>query len=375
MNLRFISLLPLLMLLMGSSLPRGKGKITSKAGRSETQKQSGCSHGVIRASDAMTYRKGDKVLLFSRGKSSSTGKDLLLEFHLKSQKFRKRLAIPRGKNIALGFESDDSLGVSILSFDESDHCWIGKASGLGLRLKGGYRAKEILPRGDYALVAGEKGRFVADLSQNFFVIPDFRSYQRRRGLSFKPNSLPLYLSTQSKNLVVLEERDGARVLVKYMNSSLDKKLGEITLNDSHHIVQHSGDFFIGLYSSNEVMRLRSFGKWVSGERPTQISVPRGYKIKDASFFFNSNRSYAVIYKKNPLRTKRWKKAFVYDLVANRIEATLPIPKGHFAKLHIFDDANQVVYLMLSRFGSQELSILRSYNFSSKEWKAHHINGS
>ncbi len=375
MSSRFLSIiflfgLCLASLVLAAPLPRGKGYQPLKSTKVEVA-ESVCDFGIIRGRrpDLLFRPATDELLLFSGLPGKGQAKEALILLDIETFEIRKVLSLSRKKNHVMVHLKPDLSVINLVNFSTHRHCWWGKASVLSLNLAGKIGARVTLRDGHYGVVEGVDRRYIVSGDDYYFRVIHAKSFQVRKGKSFPKGDIPLY--RDGNQLLSMRLKEKQRFLVD-MNIA-NGNPGKLTKVPQGSILMHiMPGFLLMRYSGLNSIEFSRFGNYSARVLPQKISLPRAYSLKLADIYFNKARSVGVVFQKDPRRTKRWSKAFVFDLLRGDLLGDVKVPSGHYVSHHFFDEKRNRLVLLFTSHKSRALALAKTLDLKLIKWKAHQL---
>lgn len=263
-------------------------------------------------------------------------------------------------------------GISLVSFLRGDKgCHSGLASALGYRIKGGARPGKTLPKGNYKIFPSSQGMAVGDLERHRMVVMDLMSLQIKSGLRFPPGNIPLYLDYDDKVLYGWDVKEHS--LVRTLPGSLSLA-AKINLSAPQKVLQQNNMFAVVRenHKKNTLM-IREIRNWTGNSAGRfRIKLPAGYPVKDAFFVPDFETRTLLVYGKDPLRRRRWDKAFIYDYGSGRMVGKMALKKKHYLDEAVFTPDRARAVFITKSWPHAVLKGVRVFHFGKRQWEQLHL---
>lgn len=314
------------------------------------------------------------VFLFSKVVRKSTDKnaeaDFLLRYDIDSQAFFKKTALKIPPNSYLMPYDSHLSGFTMVSFDRHTPCGSGRGVGLAVRLAGVKAAKTILPKGTYFMGYRNDLPMVSDQLKGKILDVDIQTFQKRIALDVGNGFYPLYWDASQHSVVALKKNGKSGYDLLRYKPSTKETLEGFTLKDSLKLIQQRQSFIVASIGAlGQTLSIREV-KGFSGAKNAkyQVNLPKPFAIEEGFYTFDLKAKLLLVYKKDPLRTRRWDRAFVIDYAKDQILGEIPVPKGTYVAAALIVKEPYRAIFMLKAFKNGNLVNVREFRVSTGKWK-------
>ena len=385
-KIRLVCALPLMLSAFAAAqdgaLPRGKKAVNHQKIRPNAEKgtvEATCRKWVFQRPHPLLFHQESKKAIYLVSRLPEQGRDYLLKYHYREAKVRRLSSLRLPAHPVMMPDSSRVNGFVIVSFADKTKCLGGEGQAIALRLMSPgarpnpfakYNARVILNQGSYFVTWLSDVMAVGDLTKRALMTFDIVSFQKRRSISFLKGDLPMSYHSKSATLVALRAGEEQASLVALADGKNLKS--EVKIGGGYKVLQEKGRFaFVRPGGSAHQMSFRFAKKWSGalGGR-FNMSLPIGYDASRGFYQLDFATRVMAVYLGAPFRSRRWAKAFLFELDSGKQLASLDLPKEHYVDGAVFV-GGQVVFL-LKTYKDKAMSAIRHFSFESGRWLPVHF---